>query len=200
MLLTKAPAILKGTLALTGIAVGSEAIADLVATDQEASTTNQEAEQSQETTKPKQWPTIPFYRCYVRGFRFHSGPSLLLQRQAGDQLDLLIEPTNPVDPLAIAIYWDGQKIGYIPREDNAVSQGILSGGVPIYAEIIEVDPEAEQWEQVAICLYLVTSQELLGDRVQEGATEVIWLQSAKTELGSWIFEKVEAAHGPQIQS
>jgi hypothetical protein len=131
MLLTKAPAILKGTLALTGIALGSEADADLVTTDQEASGTDKGAEQSQETNKPKHWPAIPFYSCYVRGFRIHAGPSLLPQMQAGDQLDLLIEPTNPADPLAIAIYWDGHKIGYIPREDNAVSQGILSGGVPI---------------------------------------------------------------------
>ncbi len=54
-------------------------------------------------------------QCFVRGFRFYEGPNLLGGMAEGHELELVREPDNEYDDCAIALYWNGKKIGFIPR-------------------------------------------------------------------------------------
>lgn len=45
----------------------------------------------------------------------------------GQPIRLVREPSNPADPLAIAVYAGAMKIGYIPRKQNAGLAELIDG-------------------------------------------------------------------------
>jgi hypothetical protein len=46
--------------------------------------------------------------------------AFMMNLQSGTEVLLVREPTNEFDPMAIAVYVDRQKIGYIPKKQNKV--------------------------------------------------------------------------------
>jgi 2-polyprenyl-6-methoxyphenol hydroxylase-like FAD-dependent oxidoreductase len=54
----------------------------------------------------------------VAGFRHHRAPALFDQLRPGDALTLKREPDNPHDRHAIQVLWQGQLLGYVPRQNN----------------------------------------------------------------------------------
>ena len=64
---------------------------------------------------------------------------------AGQPLTLVREPDNPFDPLAIRLEWQGHKIGYVPRPDNARYAERLDAGEILTARISEFSPQAPPW-------------------------------------------------------
>ena len=121
------------------------------------------------------WKAVPIYRCFVRGFQYHAGPALLSQMQHLDPLDLVWEQGNPHDYRAIAVYWQQQQIGFIPREDNKVFHAVLAGGLPVYAHIRRLQPESETWRQLRISVYLITAPELLNPETTAEPDEILSL-------------------------
>lgn len=55
----------------------------------------------------------------LAGFRHFDGAKLWEGMRVGDALALVREPDNPHDANAVRIEWNGRKIGYVPRADNA---------------------------------------------------------------------------------
>jgi hypothetical protein len=55
----------------------------------------------------------------VAGYQFHGGIELEPRMAVGDELELVREPDNPHDGLAVAVCWRGLRIGYVPRLINA---------------------------------------------------------------------------------
>lgn len=95
-------------------------------------------------------------QCFVRGFRFYKGISLLHSMKEGDLLQLVREPGNPHDPCAIALHWNCEKIGYIPAESNEILSKLLDAGIPeLIAEISFLKAEAAAWENVHISVYVL---------------------------------------------
>jgi hypothetical protein len=72
----------------------------------------------------------------VAGLRHHGGQRALAGVSPGDPLTLRREPLNPHDGRAVALYWKGEKLGYLPREDNRVIAGLLDQGAPVDAHIV----------------------------------------------------------------
>ena len=51
----------------------------------------------------------------------HTGCEAVVKAlQPGTELLLVREPTNQFDPMAVAVYVDRRRIGYIPRKQNKV--------------------------------------------------------------------------------
>jgi hypothetical protein len=73
----------------------------------------------------------------------------------GDALDLMREPENPHDADAIAVYWRGYQLGYLPREENRTLARLLDGGAELRAQVVSTCPAAEPWEQCALRVVLV---------------------------------------------
>jgi len=79
--------------------------------------------------------------CLVAGTSFRKlkdvEPSLL----AEVKLELKREPDNEYDEFAIALYFEKNKIGYIPKDKNEVIARLSDAGKAFYASI-----KAKEWE------------------------------------------------------
>lgn len=95
----------------------------------------------------------------VAGFQYYDGPDLLTDplasMQPGDALDLRAEPENPYDAYAVELYWQGRKLGYVPRSDNKHISRLLRQGARLQATIKAVNREARSWHAVRAAVYVV---------------------------------------------
>lgn len=74
---------------------------------------------------------------------------------AGERLELLREPANPFDDLAILVRTRaGVKMGYVPRKDNAVLARLLDAEKPIHA-IVDRKQQIRTWHKIDISIYLM---------------------------------------------
>ena len=92
----------------------------------------------------------------IAGMRYWDAALALRDLGPGDNLSLVAEPDNPHDPDAVAICWEGSKLGYIPRESNALPAQLLAfgHGDVIECRILKVDPQAETCRQIHVGLYM----------------------------------------------
>lgn len=89
----------------------------------------------------------------VAGTSFRKLKDVEPQLNVQVKLELKREPDNEYDEFAIALYFEKNKIGYIPRESNEVIARLLDAGKPFFATI-----EAKEWEgnwlRIEIKVYL----------------------------------------------
>jgi hypothetical protein len=78
----------------------------------------------------------------LAGFRHHAAPALWAALHSGAPLTLLAEEDNPHDPQAVAVYWRGRKLGYLPRAENLVAARLLARHRALGARIRRLRPEA----------------------------------------------------------
>src|SRR5690348_14817166 len=87
---------------------------------------------------------------FVAGFRHYKGMELLPYMQENDLLELRREPDNEHDANAIALYWQQEKIGYLPADINEVTARIMDAkALPLLGMITHLNHEAKPWENVA---------------------------------------------------
>lgn len=93
-----------------------------------------------------------FADFHIAGFKHWDGIFILSSLKVGQKLELRPEFDNPMDPNAVAIYFEETKLGYIPRDYNPfIAQLIYFGHGDIFeAFVLGVDPEAEPWKQVRV--------------------------------------------------
>lgn len=82
----------------------------------------------------------------LAGFRHHAADGLWETLAVGDRLVLVREPDNPHDRNAIRIDWQGHKLGYVPRRENAALAWALDRGERVTARIarLVVHPDPRQ--------------------------------------------------------
>lgn len=72
----------------------------------------------------------------------------------GDKLDFFREPDNLYDSKAIMIKnSDGIKIGYIPKNDNAIFSRLMDAGKVIFGKITAKETKGK-WLRIKIGIYL----------------------------------------------
>ncbi len=69
------------------------------------------------------------------------------------KLALVREPKNEHDEFAIAIHFENNKIGYIPRDSNEVMARLLDAGKAFFATVINKEWEGD-WLKVEINVYM----------------------------------------------
>ena len=67
-------------------------------------------------------------RSQIAGFQYYDGPHVTAHVEGRCALTLQREPYNPYDRHAVAVYWQGHKVGYIPRGENRVIAKLLDRG------------------------------------------------------------------------
>ena len=104
------------------------------------------------------------FECFVAGFAYYDDKKVLKTLSPGDPLILKREPRNSHDHLAIEIYTqNGVKLGYVPRDINAVPSALMDQSVPLKAVIAEVnDPLSPSWERVRFEVRSLLRSELKG--------------------------------------
>lgn len=84
----------------------------------------------------------------LAGFQYHAGKTLWPQMQVGDALTLIREPDNSHDARAVRVEWQGRKIGYVPRRENADVARLLDRGQPLTARIVRLTEVRDPWSRV----------------------------------------------------
>lgn len=81
---------------------------------------------------------------------------MLGKLKVGSKLKLRAEPYNLADSCAVALRYKGTKLGCVPVALNGwLSQLLFYGhGGAFEARVLQVDPEADPWEQVRVGIYV----------------------------------------------
>ncbi len=111
--------------------------------------------------KGKKYDAVQIYTSYIAGFKFYEGLQLCEKFLPDDALDLIHEEENEHDDNAMAIYWNTKKIGYLPMKDNELYCRMINAGVPVYCDIIKINPEAGSWKKCKVGVYLLYPENYL---------------------------------------
>ncbi|MGA7180608.1 MAG: HIRAN domain-containing protein [Thiobacillaceae bacterium] len=84
----------------------------------------------------------------LAGFQYHEGKALWSQLKTGDALTLTREPDNPYDANAIRVDWQGHKLGYVPRRENADVARLMDKGQRLQGRITRLQKVRNPWERV----------------------------------------------------
>jgi hypothetical protein len=98
---------------------------------------------------------------FVAGFRHYQGMNLLEFMQPNDLLELRREPDNEHDDCAIALYWQQEKIGYVPATINSILSRLLdANALPLVGTITHLNKEVKPWESVAVAIFFLQDQSI----------------------------------------
>jgi hypothetical protein len=89
----------------------------------------------------------------LAGFQFYRGKVLWSEMKVGDPLTLVREPENPYDANAVRVDWRGEKLGYVPRADNADLARHMDRGTPVNARISRLTEEKNPWKRIRFDVY-----------------------------------------------
>ncbi len=92
----------------------------------------------------------------IAGFTYWDGCMALSELKIGSSLRLERELENRFDPHAVAIYFNDQKLGYIPRSENEMIAKFLDLG---YSKIFDlrvqrISPDSHPEKQVGVVLFI----------------------------------------------
>lgn len=99
---------------------------------------------------------VELQRSPVAGFQYHRGESVWSDLQVGEGIMLVREPDNAFDSRAVRVDWQGNKLGYVPRIDNAAISHLLDSGQGVSAEIVSLRMSDNPWDRVKFAVYLAT--------------------------------------------
>ncbi|MCL1969149.1 MAG: HIRAN domain-containing protein [Bacteroidetes bacterium] len=93
-----------------------------------------------------------FSTFHIAGFTYYNGVDLFENLKIGTQLSLKAEPENAFDPNAVAIYYQEEKLGFVPRDENPLLRKFLNLGYTDLFEIkiSQVSPETHPEKQIRV--------------------------------------------------
>ena len=92
-----------------------------------------------------------FTNFHIAGFTYYNGVDVFEDLRIGTQLLLKAEPENRFDPNAVAIYFEDEKIGFVPRDENEMLSKFLNLGHNLFeAKISQISPEAHPEKQIRV--------------------------------------------------
>jgi hypothetical protein len=97
---------------------------------------------------------IELQRSPVAGFQYHKGEAVWASLQVGESVSLIREPDNAFDPRAVRIDWQGHKLGYVPRVDNAAVSQLLDSGQGVVAQIVSLKDSINPWDRIELSIHL----------------------------------------------
>ena len=105
-------------------------------------------------------PTRVIASFHIAGFQFGEGALVLEQLKAGAHLEMMAEPDNPYDSSAIALWFEGKRLGYIPSEQNDLLATMFHFGHADAFECVvqQVAPERSPWHQVRAAVYVTDTR------------------------------------------
>lgn len=99
---------------------------------------------------------VELQRSPLAGFQYHRGEAVWPVLAVGTAVDLVREPDNPYDPRAVRVDWRGEKLGYVPRVDNAAVSHLLDSGRAVNAEIVDLQRSHNPWDRIGLVIHLRT--------------------------------------------
>jgi hypothetical protein len=90
----------------------------------------------------------------LAGFKYYEGRKLWPQLRVGDALKLVREADNIHDGNAIGVEWQGQKLGHLPRAENAALARFMDRGQHLEARITALSKEKRRGRHIEFDVYL----------------------------------------------
>jgi len=90
----------------------------------------------------------------LAGFQFYSGKGVWERMRVGDELLLVREPENAHDGNAVRVEWQGEKLGYVPRRENAHVARQMDHGAIIKARIVKLVEHRNPWQRMQFEVYV----------------------------------------------
>lgn len=97
---------------------------------------------------------IELQRSPVAGFQYHQGETVWPLLAVGAARDLAREPDNQYDARAVRVDWQGQKLGYVSRMDNATVSHLLDQGQSVTAEIVGLRQSYNPWDWIEFAVFV----------------------------------------------
>jgi len=94
-------------------------------------------------------------RSPLAGFQYYAGPALRGAPGFGQPLTLQREPHNSHDKRAVAVYWQGHKLGYVPRRENRVVSKMMDRGERLEAKVTGLGSGDDPWQAVTFDVEVV---------------------------------------------
>ena len=93
-----------------------------------------------------------FSTFHIAGFTYYNGVDVFENLKIGKELLLKAEPENPFDPNAVAIYYQENKLGFVPRDENELIRKFLNlGHTELFeVKISQVSPDAYPEKQIRV--------------------------------------------------
>lgn len=96
--------------------------------------------------------TLPVLETRIAGFAYYQGAECLSQIKSGDSLHLQRQAANPHDGKAIEVFWQGKKIGYVPKSHNGALSKLMDSGEAVAVSVSRV--LQRPWEPLEFNVYL----------------------------------------------
>jgi hypothetical protein len=90
----------------------------------------------------------------IAGFQFYRGEAMWASLIVGQELKLVRDSSNTHDPDAVAIYFQEEQLGYVPRGDNRAIAQMLDRGESLEARISKLLVDGDAWERIRITITL----------------------------------------------
>jgi len=93
-----------------------------------------------------------FATFHIAGFTYYNGVDVFENLKIGTELLLKAEPENRFDPNAVAIYYQEEKLGFVPRGENQMLCKFLNLGYfdLFEVKISQVSPETHPEKQIRV--------------------------------------------------
>ena len=85
---------------------------------------------------------INLLRTEITGLQYHDYARHAKTLEVGDVLELRREKMNEFDRAAIAVYFEGDKIGFVAKEENKILSKLADHDVPLEAFVVEHNKDA----------------------------------------------------------
>ena len=90
----------------------------------------------------------------LAGFKYHQAPEVWQTMRVGDPLRLEREPDNMHDARAISVQWQGHKLGYVPRAQNAALAWAMDRGESLDARVSRLQPHRDPRKRIEFEVYV----------------------------------------------
>lgn len=96
----------------------------------------------------------------IAGFTYYEGVLAFSELKIGVQLQLKLEEENKYDARAVAIYYNGFKLGFVPRSENRIIYKLLKVGIDcLEVRIQRVDKTENPENQIGVVIHLIKEEE-----------------------------------------
>ncbi|MBI5330895.1 MAG: HIRAN domain-containing protein [Betaproteobacteria bacterium] len=82
---------------------------------------------------------------YIAGMEHHNSQEQARALPLEGECTLRREPDNAHDERAIAVHWQGRRIGYVPRRSNPVLAALMDAGKLLRARLLATRPKCPAW-------------------------------------------------------
>ncbi len=91
---------------------------------------------------------------WLAGYAHHAGDSVWPLLCKGDPLVLVRDLHNAFDEQAVAVHWNGLKLGYLPRTQNTAIAQMIDRGAELESCIVSLNAAANPDQRLRFCVCL----------------------------------------------